>query len=106
VQTSQALAVLAEVSTAAGERSQAREHLVEAIEIGRKTYPPGHNKLGAMLIQLGKLLVDDGLGRAAIPVLEEGIEILAPSIGEEAPIVGLARQLLEKARELSPPESE
>ena len=106
VQTSQALSVLAEILVALDETSEAREHLVEAIEIARKAYPPGHNKLGAMLLQLGKLLVDDGQRAAAIPLLEESIEILEPKLGPKAPMIAMARDLLEQAREVSPPESE
>ena len=104
--TAQTLSVLASALSGAGRSERARERLAEAIESARRAYPPGHHKLGAMLMQLGQQLVADEQYTAAVPVLEECLAIFESKLRGDNPTLRDARELLEQARKLSPPAPE
>jgi len=96
--TVEAMAALASALSAQGKPELARKRLLEAIAIGRGVLPPGHEKLGAMLLQLGQLLLDARRADAAVPVLEESLEILEATRGTDNSGIRFARELLTRAQ--------
>jgi eukaryotic-like serine/threonine-protein kinase len=66
--------------------------LRRALDVTRKTFEPGHGRLGRLGSALGACLVQTGRFEEAERVLTEAVEILHTRYGESSPDTQLAHQ--------------